>query len=60
LASCRLYGFFIRHAKGIELKNVEVSYIKEDLRPAFVLSDAKGAASSTSGRNMLRTFRSSR
>jgi polygalacturonase len=34
------YGFFIRHAKGIELNNVEVSYMKEDLRPAFVLRDA--------------------
>jgi polygalacturonase len=34
------YGFFIRHAKGIELNNVEVSYLKEDLRPAFVLRDA--------------------
>ena len=33
------YGFFIRHAKGIELSNVEVSYLKEDFRPAFVLLD---------------------
>jgi hypothetical protein len=37
------YGFFIRHAKGIEFNNVEVSYLKEDLRPAFVLEDVKGA-----------------
>ncbi|HLQ50667.1 MAG TPA: glycoside hydrolase family 28 protein [Terriglobales bacterium] len=37
------YGFFIRHAKGIEFTNVEVSTIKEDLRPAFVLEDVKGA-----------------
>jgi len=37
------YGFFIRHVKGIELSNVEVSYLKEDLRPAFVLWEAKGA-----------------
>ncbi len=37
------YGFFIRHVKGIELNNVEVSYIKEDLRPAFVLEDVKNA-----------------
>jgi len=35
------YGFFFRHVKGIELNNVEVSYIKEDLRPAFVLYDVK-------------------
>ncbi|MCM3872691.1 MAG: glycoside hydrolase family 28 protein [Pyrinomonadaceae bacterium] len=37
------YGFFIRHVKSIELSNVEVSYAKEDLRPAFVLSDVNGA-----------------
>lgn len=37
------YGFFIRHAKGIELNNVEVSYLKEDQRPAFVLEDVKMA-----------------
>ena len=37
------YGFFIRHVKGIELDNVEASYIKEDLRPAFVLEEVKNA-----------------
>ena len=37
------YGFFIRHVKGIELNNVEVSYVKEELRPAFVLNDVNGA-----------------
>jgi polygalacturonase len=37
------YGFFIRHVKGIEMSNVEVSYVKEDLRPPFVLNDVKGA-----------------
>src|SRR5215470_7258512 len=37
------YGFFIRHVKNIELNNVEVSYMKEDLRPAFSLIDVKGA-----------------
>jgi polygalacturonase len=37
------YGFFIRHVKGIEITNVEVSYMKEDLRPPFVLTDVKGA-----------------
>ncbi|NWJ52868.1 MAG: glycoside hydrolase family 28 protein [Bacteroidetes bacterium] len=37
------YGFFIRHVKGIEMNNVEISYINEDLRPAFVLNDVKGA-----------------
>lgn len=37
------YGFFIRHAKGIELNNVEVSYLQEDQRPPFVLNDVQGA-----------------
>jgi polygalacturonase len=37
------YGFFIRHAKGIELNNVEVSYLKDDFRPAFVLLDVSNA-----------------
>jgi hypothetical protein len=37
------YGFFVRHVKGLEMTNVEVSYLKEDLRPAFVLEDVQGA-----------------
>ena len=41
LHPCR--SFFIRHAKGKEMSNVEVSYLKEDLRPPFVLIDVNGA-----------------
>jgi polygalacturonase len=37
------YGFYIRHVKGIEMDNIEVSYLKEDLRPAFILDDVKNA-----------------
>jgi polygalacturonase len=37
------YGFFIRHAKGIELNNVEVGFMQEDRRPAFVLDHVIGA-----------------
>ncbi len=37
------YGFFFRHATGIELNNVSVGYIKEDTRPAFVLDQVKDA-----------------
>lgn len=37
------YGFFIRHATGVSLSNVEVGYMKEDRRPAFVLDQVKGA-----------------
>ena len=37
------YGFFIRHARGITMRNVEIGFEKEDRRPAFVLEDVKGA-----------------
>jgi polygalacturonase len=37
------YGFYIRHAAGIEMDHIEVRYEKEDLRPAFVLEDVHGA-----------------
>lgn len=37
------YGFFIRHVKGIEFNNVEVSWLKEDLRPAFILNNVMGS-----------------
>jgi len=37
------HGFFLRHAKNISLSNVEISSLKEDLRPAFVLQDVQGA-----------------
>jgi hypothetical protein len=36
------YGFFIRHAKGIQLNNVEVSFMGAELRPAFVIDDVNG------------------
>ena len=37
------YGFFIRHVSGIEMNNVEVSYLKDEVRPAFWMNDVKGA-----------------
>jgi len=37
------YGFFIRHVDGIQLNNIEVSFMENDLRPAFVLDDVKNA-----------------
>lgn len=37
------YGFFIRHVRGIELSNVNISHVKEDSRPAFVLDQVRGA-----------------
>ncbi len=37
------HGFFIRHARGIEMTNVEINCLKEDARPAFVLDDVRDA-----------------
>ena len=36
------FGFYIRHAAGLILDNVELSFEKDDARPAFVLDDVKG------------------
>lgn len=36
-------GFFIRHAKNIQVSNIEIAATKEDLRPAFVLQNVAGA-----------------
>ncbi|HJP91796.1 MAG TPA: glycoside hydrolase family 28 protein [Pyrinomonadaceae bacterium] len=37
------YGFFIRHVKGLQMRDVEVSYLSPDVRAAFVLNDVAGA-----------------
>lgn len=37
------YGFFIRNVKDLKMNDVEVSYIDEDLRPAFILDHVTGA-----------------
>jgi polygalacturonase len=36
---CPAYGFYLRHVNGVALRNVAVSCVKEDLRPAFSLID---------------------
>lgn len=36
------YGFFIRHAKDIQLNNVEVSFMGAEVRPAFYIEDVQG------------------
>jgi len=33
------YGFYLRHARNVTLRDVEVGFAAEDLRPAFVLHD---------------------
>jgi hypothetical protein len=37
------YGFFIRHVKGIELNNIDMTYDKKDMRPPFWLFDVQDA-----------------
>ncbi len=37
------YGFFIRHARNIELSDIELKLENDDARPAFILEDVKGA-----------------
>ena len=37
------HGFYIRHVKGIEIKDVEVRPMKPDMRPGFVLENVDGA-----------------
>jgi polygalacturonase len=37
------HGFFVRHAKNIEMRNIEIRTMQDDFRPAFILNDVKGA-----------------
>ncbi len=37
------YGFFIRNVKDLKMSDVEVSFLKDDLRPAFILDHVEGA-----------------
>ncbi len=37
------YGFFIRHVKNIEMKDIEMKVENEDSRPPFMLEDVSGA-----------------
>jgi polygalacturonase len=37
------HGFYIRHVKRIEIKDVEIRPMKPDMRPGFVLDDVTGA-----------------
>jgi len=36
------WGFYVRHAEGIQMKNVKISYKDNDFRPAMVFDDVKG------------------
>jgi polygalacturonase len=35
------YGFYIRHAKGLRLRDIEIHLMKDDLRPPFQLNDVQ-------------------
>jgi polygalacturonase len=37
------YGFYIRHAQGLEMQSVKIACPKADERPVFVLEDVQGA-----------------
>ncbi|PYS98239.1 MAG: exo-poly-alpha-D-galacturonosidase [Acidobacteria bacterium] len=37
------YGFYVRHVHGITFNNIEVTFEKDDARPAFFLDDVKNA-----------------
>jgi hypothetical protein len=37
------HGFFIRHARGVEMAGIKIEHAGEELRPAFVVEDVEGA-----------------
>ncbi len=37
------YGFYLRHVRGITLDNIQMHFLADDFRPAFVLSDVARA-----------------
>ena len=36
------YGFFVRHVKNLKMHDVQMSFLKDEPRPAFILDDVKG------------------
>ena len=37
------WAFYIRHADGIHFKNIKITALKSDYRPAIVMDDVNGA-----------------
>jgi len=37
------HGFFVRHARGVEMNGIKIEHTGVDLRPAFVLDDVEGS-----------------
>jgi polygalacturonase len=38
------WGLYVRHADGVQLKNVTVKYVEKDFRPAMVMDDVNNLA----------------
>lgn len=38
------WGFYVRHAEGVRMKNVRLGLKDDDFRPAFVFDDVKGVS----------------
>jgi hypothetical protein len=36
------YGFFVRHVENLKMHDVQMSFMKDEPRPAFILDDVKG------------------
>jgi len=41
------YGFYLRHARNVTLRDVEVGFSTQDLRPAFVCTTSPMCTSTT-------------
>jgi polygalacturonase len=37
------YGFFVRHVEGLKLENIDVNFLSDDQRPAFIFDNVKSA-----------------
>lgn len=37
------YGFYVRHAAGLEMRNIELKLMQPDARPPIILNDVEGA-----------------
>jgi hypothetical protein len=37
------WGFYMRHASGIQVKNMTLSYVQDDFRPAIVMDDVQSS-----------------
>jgi len=38
------WGFYLRHARGIQFRNVKLSFKKDDYRPAVTMDDVQSSS----------------